>query len=64
MAQTLAAAVVPGKTVVLLAGGGHVDESVGIPRYVDKTLKLRSVTLPVQAPARDYCAQLERQLKP
>jgi uncharacterized iron-regulated protein len=63
MAQTLAAAVTPGKTVVLLAGAGHVDETIGIPRYVDASVKLRSVTLPPQAPARDYCAQLERQLK-
>ena len=63
MAQSLAAAVVPGKTVVLLAGAGHVDETIGVPRYVDASLTLRSVTLPPEAPARDYCAQLERQLK-
>ncbi|MDB5946663.1 MAG: CjrA protein-like protein, partial [Ramlibacter sp.] len=64
MAQTLTRAVAPGKTVVLLAGAGHVDETVGIPKYFDGTVRFRSVTLTPEAPARDYCAQLQRQLKP
>jgi uncharacterized iron-regulated protein len=34
MAQTIAAAVAPGKTVVLLAGAGHVQPEVGVPRHL------------------------------
>lgn len=64
MAQTLAQAVVPGKTVVLLAGAGHVDETLGVPRHLAAGLRVRSVTLPPEPQAKDYCAQLERQMKP
>ncbi len=64
MAQTLAQAVVPGKTVVLLAGAGHVDEDIGIPRYLDPALRFRSVSLTPEPQARDYCADLKRRRKP
>lgn len=45
MAQTVAAAVVPGKTVLLLAGGGHVDRAVGVPHYLPAGLSVRAVEL-------------------
>ena len=34
MAQTLQQAARPGKTVVLLAGSGHVDPRLGVPRHL------------------------------
>jgi len=43
MAQTVAAAAVPGKTVLLLAGGGHVDRAVGVPHYLPSTLTVKAV---------------------
>jgi uncharacterized iron-regulated protein len=45
MAQTLAAAVTPGKTVVLLAGGRHVDRGVGVPRHLPPGLRTKVVAL-------------------
>ncbi len=52
MAQTLQAAAVPGKTVLLLAGAGHVDRSLGIPQYLPENFQLKAVLLqaePAQA---------------
>lgn len=43
MAQTVAAAATAGKTVLLLAGRGHVDRSLGIPRHLPPGLKVRAV---------------------
>jgi hypothetical protein len=34
MANTLAQAALPGKTVVLLAGSGHADRQLGVPRHL------------------------------
>ena len=51
MAQTLQAAAIPLKTVVLLAGSGHVDPSLGIPQYLPKNFVSKTVLLqakPVQ----------------
>lgn len=45
MAETLAGAVVRGKTVLLLAGGGHVDRTLGVPHYLPPRLKVRAVQL-------------------
>ncbi len=64
MARALSGAVVAGKTVVLLAGAGHVDERVGVPRYLDATLRFRSVTLTPEPQARDYCADLRGRRQP
>ena len=65
MAEVLAGAARPGKTVVLLAGSGHVDPQVGVPRHMEPTLKVRSLAWPVTpVPARDYCAQLREQWQP
>lgn len=61
IAATISGAAVPGKTVVLLAGAGHVDPTVGVPRYLGPDLYYRSVKLVPQPSAKDYCAQLKRQ---
>ena len=67
MANTLAAAAVQGKTVVLLAGGGHVSEELGVPRHLPPNFKVRPVHLPEEPPkpgAPDYCDQLRNQQGP
>lgn len=48
MAQTVARAVVPGKTVLLLAGNGHVDNSLGVPQHLPADLKTKSIGLLAQ----------------
>lgn len=63
MAQTLADAAVPGKTVVLLAGAGHVDPEVGVPLHLPPHLPSRSTSWPPQPQKKDYCAQLRGQLE-
>ena len=45
MAQTLQNAALPGKTVVLLAGGSHVDRSVGIPQHLPPEFNAKTVLL-------------------
>ncbi len=64
MASTVERALVPGRTVLLLAGAGHVDPRLGVPRHLPPGLEVRPVVLPSSgpAPARDYCADLRRQL--
>jgi uncharacterized iron-regulated protein len=64
MARTIEAALVPGKTVVLLAGAGHVDPAVGVPRHLPARVVVRPVLLPRsgEAPSKDYCADLRRQI--
>ena len=63
MARTVVAAAVPGQTVLVLAGAGHVDPALGVPRYLPPSLTVRSLTLPPTgaAPAKDHCAELRRQ---
>lgn len=82
MAQTTVAAAEQagaGKTVVLVAGNGHVRRDVGVPLYLPKTLAYRVVmaqaggatsTTPADAmwltpaqPPRDHCAELREQFK-
>ena len=63
MAQTLAEAATPGKTVVLLAGAGHVDEALGVPRHLPAALRSHSAALPARASSRDYCAGLRHQME-
>ncbi len=63
MAQTLQEAAVHGKTVVLLAGGRHVDAQLGIPQHLGAGLHFRSDQLPSQPTNKDYCAQFEAQMK-
>ena len=64
MAQAVAAATVPGKTVVLIAGAGHVDAEVGVPRHLPPALRFSAVQLPAQPAQRDYCEDLRRQMQP
>ena len=45
MAQTVAKAAQGGKTVVLLAGGAHVDRGLGVPLHTAPTLKVRTVLI-------------------
>ncbi len=45
MAQTVAKAVQAGKTVVLLAGGGHVDRQLGVPLHMAPTLRSKTVLM-------------------
>jgi len=64
MAQTLAAATQPGRTVVLVAGHGHVNPQLGVPMHLPAGLAVRPVTWPLPAvPARDYCGELREQLR-
>ncbi len=60
MAATLVQAAVPGRTVVLLAGAGHVDTQLGVPRHLPPGLQVRTVRWPAsgRAPAVDHCAGL------
>lgn len=60
MARTIAAAVVPGKTVVLIAGSGHVEPGVGVPRHLPAAVRSRSIVLPKEETGKDYCAELRR----
>lgn len=63
MAETIAQAAVPGKTVILIAGAGHVQADVGVPRYVPANVRVRSVELPHEDTGKDYCAELRRDLE-
>lgn len=52
MAQTVSQASRPGKIVVLLAGGGHVDRSLGVPLHLTPAIKAKAVLMQSeQAPA-------------
>ena len=63
MAETIAAAAVPGKTVLLIAGAGHVQADIGVPRHMPANLAVRSVELPHEETGKDYCAQLREDLQ-
>ncbi len=64
LAQTLSQAVVPGKTVLLLAGGRHIDGQLGVPLHLPSNLHAVTAPLPAQPERKDYCADLARRLKP
>lgn len=53
MAQTVARAARPGKTVLLLAGGGHVDRSLGVPVHLPPDLKVKTVRLQARLPSEE-----------
>lgn len=63
MAETLATAARPGGTVVLLAGSGHVDPELGVPRHLPPGLEVEPRIWPAQAPKKDYCAELRQQMQ-
>lgn len=52
-----------GRTVVLIAGAAHVDPALGVPQHVASGLRVRAVAWPAAPPARDYCADLRRQVQ-
>lgn len=45
MAATLQAAAVPGQTVLLLAGSGHVDRALGVPRHLPPRWRVMAVRI-------------------
>lgn len=45
MARTVAQAAAPGKTVLLLAGSGHVDRQLGVPQHLPAGFTARAVHL-------------------
>lgn len=45
MAQTVSKAVQTGKTVVLLAGGAHVDRELGVPLHLASTVRAKAVLM-------------------
>jgi uncharacterized iron-regulated protein len=63
MAQAIARAVAPGRTVVLLAGARHIDPSSGVPQHLPPGLRASSERLPEQPPKKDYCAELREQFQ-
>lgn len=64
MAQTLARVAVPGKTVVLVAGVGHVDPRLGVPQHMTTAaLRVESAAHPPQPSRKDYCEDMRRSMK-
>lgn len=51
MANTLAQAALPGKTVLLLAGSGHADRHLGVPQHLPADVKAKAVRLRAGAAA-------------
>ena len=49
MAQTVTRAAVPGKTVLLLAGAGHVDRSLGVPQHLPAGFKGTSIGMQAES---------------
>ena len=45
MARTIEQAALPGKTVVLLAGSGHVNRVLGVPQHLPADMTLKAVQL-------------------
>lgn len=45
MARTIEQAALPGKTVVLLAGSGHVNRELGVPQHLPADMTLQAVLL-------------------
>lgn len=45
MARTLQQATLPGKTVVLLAGSGHVNRTLGVPQHLPPGLQAKAIQL-------------------
>ncbi len=63
MAATLASTAQAGRTVVLVAGRGHVDPALGVPVHLPPGLSVEPVAWPLPAvAARDYCGELREQL--
>jgi uncharacterized iron-regulated protein len=63
MARVLGAQVRPGSTVVLIAGAGHVQPDIGIPRHLPPVFSVRAQVLPPEDTGKDYCAEFRRQMQ-
>lgn len=63
MARTISASAARGKTVVLLAGNGHVLPDLGVPRHLPSTLVARSVVLESQNTGKDYCGEFRKEME-
>ena len=63
MAQVLEKAIVPGRTVVLIAGNRHVDPTLGIPQHLPAHLRAQTAALPPEPQKRDYCAEMRSRMK-
>ena len=59
MAETLIKAARPGKTVVLLAGSGHVERALGIPQHLPLEFKVKTIILRAEqaSPATEFIAK-------
>lgn len=65
MAAILTRLAVAGKTVLLIAGGGHIDPAVGVPQFLPPALERSAVLLPAPlTPRRDYCEDFRRSRTP
>ena len=62
MARVLEQAIVPGKTVVLVAGNRHVDPAFGIPQHLPANLQAETTALPPEPPKKDYCEEMRRKM--
>jgi uncharacterized iron-regulated protein len=62
MAQTVASLAQPGKTVVLLAGSGHVRPDLGVPLHLPAGLSVQPLVLPREETGQDYCAEFRKQM--
>jgi uncharacterized iron-regulated protein len=51
MARTVTAARQPGKTVLLIAGNGHVDREIGVPTHLGREVSSKSVVLRPDRPS-------------
>jgi uncharacterized iron-regulated protein len=60
LAQTLQAAARPGKTVVMVAGAGHVDAALGVPQHLPPGFRWAVIVWPPVDTGKDYCAALRR----
>lgn len=64
MADTVAGAAAPGKTVLLLAGARHVEPGVGVPLHLPPRLRAAPLMLPPEATGKDYCGPLRERFGP
>jgi uncharacterized iron-regulated protein len=51
MARTITQAALPGKTVVLLAGSGHVNRDLGVPQHLPADMNVKAVLLRAGPPS-------------
>ncbi|MGV3569650.1 MAG: ChaN family lipoprotein [Ramlibacter sp.] len=63
MARTIQQSLAAGKTVVLLAGAGHVAPDLGVPLHLPATVRVRPLVLPPQETGKDYCGEMRQQMR-